>query len=195
MSEQNIHTQLSDFCKVYPNVITAENCQKLIDYFENNEDKWYLGAVGGNEGTEVNTEKKFVQQINVAGGTYEDQLIQDAVGTAFRKYVGDNPHYPIPASIDNGYGIKRYEMNKHFYDWHVDNSVEYHATRVIAVLIYLNTVDEGGETEFEFGTKIKPVQGSALVFPANWMFPHRGCMPLSEHKYLANTFICFHPSA
>ncbi|XP_055875119.1 uncharacterized protein LOC106073181 isoform X1 [Biomphalaria glabrata] len=52
--------------------------------------------------------------------------------------------------------------------------------RVVTVLIYLNDVDEGGETRFtELGIWVKPKKGRALVW--NNMSPEGVCEPHSKH--------------
>ena len=56
--------------------------------------------------------------------------------------------------------------------------------RVITYLWYLNTVEEGGETEFWGTHTIKPETGKLLLFPASWTYPHRGKMPISHDKYI-----------
>ena len=54
---------------------------------------------------------------------------------------------------------------------------------------YLNTVDEGGETEFFDGGIIKPSKGTLVLFPATWDNVHRGKMPISSDKYICNGWI------
>jgi hypothetical protein len=51
-------------------------------------------------------------------------------------------------------------------------------------LWYLNTVNDGGETEILGDIIVKPEAGKLLLFPASWTFPHRGKMPISEDKYI-----------
>jgi Rps23 Pro-64 3,4-dihydroxylase Tpa1-like proline 4-hydroxylase len=56
--------------------------------------------------------------------------------------------------------------------------------RVITFLWYLNDVEEGGETEIWDNFLVKPEAGKLLLFPASWVFPHRGKMPISHDKYI-----------
>ena len=42
-----------------------------------------------------------------------------------------------------------------------------------------------GETEFFNGEKITPKTGRLLIFPANWMYVHRGCRVKNNNKYIA----------
>jgi len=82
--------------------------------------------------------------------------------------------------------IQKYERQKGFYiyhdDFHVNKNMDKH--RVITFLWYLNTVDEGGETEFWDSLKIKPEKGKLILFPSFWCFPHRARIPISNNKYI-----------
>ena len=48
---------------------------------------------------------------------------------------------------------------------------------------------EGGETEFiDLNIKLKPSQGRLIIFPPYWMYKHQGKVPISNAKYIINTF-------
>ena len=50
---------------------------------------------------------------------------------------------------------------------------------------YLNTVEEGGETEFLYQqVKFKPTRNTALLWPGSWTHQHRGNPPVSGNKYI-----------
>ena len=68
---------------------------------------------------------------------------------------------------------------------HVDRAS---GVRILTVFLYLNDVEEGGETVFD-NLEIKPKQGTLVVFPPLWMFPHRGNPPISGTKYLLSTYL------
>lgn len=58
--------------------------------------------------------------------------------------------------------------------------------RVISALLYLNDVEEGGETEFiNFGASIKPKAGRLVIFPSNYAYTHAARLPKSGNKYVA----------
>lgn len=91
---------------------------------------------------------------------------------------------------DTGYQIQRYTKNEGFYKPHVDGNAAVAQERLISIVLYLNTVEVGGETGFpRHGVKVKAVQGDAAVFPSHFAFQHEGCMPVSDDKYIINTFI------
>ena len=62
--------------------------------------------------------------------------------------------------------------------------------RLLAFILYLNDVEEGGETEFmTLNRLVKPETGKVLCFPCNFMFPHKGNIPLSNDKYIVTAFV------
>ena len=69
----------------------------------------------------------------------------------------------------------------------------YTSRRIIVVSLFLNTVEEGGETEFLYQQKrVSAVQGSMILFPSTWTHVHRGNPPLSGNKYIATTWLELH---
>lgn len=72
-----------------------------------------------------------------------------------------------------------------YHNWHFEQISFENSSRVLAWSIYLNDVKEGGETEFLYQSKrVKAEQGKILVFPANFLYTHRGNPPLSGDKYI-----------
>jgi len=93
--------------------------------------------------------------------------------------------------------MKRYLNNNYDrFDPHVDVKNYETSRRFLAFFIYLNDVDEGGETEFininKPGTyiplKIEPRRGRLLMFPPLWMYYHAGLKPVSNNKYLIHSY-------
>lgn len=67
--------------------------------------------------------------------------------------------------------------------------------RVLLWLIYLNDIDEGGETEFFYQDfKVKPTQGRIIVAPCGFSHTHRGCIPVSADKYVLASWIMYKPA-
>ncbi|CAK7330075.1 unnamed protein product [Dovyalis caffra] len=122
----------------------------------------------------------------------------------------------IPQSHGEAFNILRYEIGQK-YDSHYDafNPDEYgpqSSQRVASFLLYLSTVEEGGETMFPFengssvisgfdykqcvGLKVKPQQGDGLLFYS--LFPngtidrtslHGSCPVIKGEKWVATKWI------
>ncbi|SDK56105.1 2OG-Fe(II) oxygenase [Microbulbifer yueqingensis] len=68
--------------------------------------------------------------------------------------------------------------------------------RVLFWLLYLNDVEEGGETEFQYqGISLKPRTGSLVLSPCGFTHTHRGNVPLSGDKYVLTSWVMYRPAA
>lgn len=90
--------------------------------------------------------------------------------------------------LDNltSHHIKVQKTNKGegYHIWHHEASRN--NRRVCAWILYLNDVEEGGETEFLYQSlRVKAEQGKLVIFPAGFTHTHRGNPPLSNTKYIA----------
>ena len=62
--------------------------------------------------------------------------------------------------------------------------------RVLTYIIYLNDIEEGGETELlHKRVRIKPKTGRIVIFPAGFPYVHRGNPPLTGVKYILTSWI------
>lgn len=79
--------------------------------------------------------------------------------------------------------VQRYEPGQK-YGVHMDAGPG--VPRVCSALVYLNTVEAGGETYFpHFDYKVTPEQGTLVIFPANYVYAHAALPPESGMKYAA----------
>jgi hypothetical protein len=87
--------------------------------------------------------------------------------------------------------VQKYESKKGRYIYHSDAAFEpsKNRFRVLTYIWYLNDVEEGGETLFWDNYKIKPQKGKLVLFPASWIFPHSGLMPISNDKYILTGWV------
>lgn len=74
-----------------------------------------------------------------------------------------------------------------YHMWHTEDQNLAVSRRLFVVQLYLNTVKEGGETEFLCQKKrISAKQGRVVIFPATYTHYHRGNPPISNEKYVMN---------
>ena len=83
--------------------------------------------------------------------------------------------------------VLRYQSGQK-YDVHHDGSNDNHmpaGPRVLTFFLYLSDVDEGGETHFpQLNIKVKPVRGSALIWPSVLDRDPRAVDPRTSHAAL-----------
>ncbi len=67
--------------------------------------------------------------------------------------------------------------------------------RMLLIIIYLNGVEEGGETDFYYQDKsVKPKAGTMVVAPCGFTHTHRGNVPISSNKYVLTSWVLFNPA-
>ena len=189
---------MDKYIKIYDDVIDADSCNMLIGKFESAEEDQY------EEVRQVERDKAIAfTQINLANNA-DWTSVQNGMLEVFQDYI---MHYINDCNIQpkqwpTTYGyeairIKRYLDNDYDrFDSHVDVMNSETSKRFLAFFVYLNDVDEGGETEFvqltKPGThiplKIKAQQGRLLMFPPQWMYYHAGLKPVSNSKYLIHSY-------
>lgn len=68
--------------------------------------------------------------------------------------------------------------------------------RTLLWLIYLNDVQEGGETDFLYQqASLKPSTGSLVLSPCGFTHTHRGRTPISNDKYVLASWITYKNAA
>jgi|14_taG_2_1085336.scaffolds.fasta_scaffold53171_2 hypothetical protein len=86
--------------------------------------------------------------------------------------------------------IQKTSKSQGYHVWHYEDGPYANNRRMFATILYLNDVDEGGETEFLYQSlRVKPERGKFLIWPAQWMHTHRGNPPLSGEKYIITSWI------
>ena len=169
-------------------------CDKIIDLFERDFRKGPGITTLGEDKELKKTTDLFISDFSEDENWPKvDEILYDDLNVNIVKYTNKLCKMcSIPLwgheSNDSGYTIKRYEPGDYFH-WHVDSQCKEGWVRTLAAIWYLNDVKEGGETEFENGIKVKPKKGHLLLFPATWTYPHRGCSPKNENKYIITTFL------
>ncbi len=107
--------------------------------------------------------------------------------TSERKQAGETP----PFGLREGYNILRYKPGEAYHAVHSDAGWPNLIHRHLTLCMYLNTIEEGGETEFpEQSLKVKPVAGKTVIFPASWIYPHRS-LPTDKTRFVFNVFYGF----
>jgi len=77
-----------------------------------------------------------------------------------------------------------------YHVWHCEHGNIETSSRVMLVMLYLNDVEEGGETEFLYQSRrIEPKMGRLVFCPAQFTHTHRGNPPLKGNKYMMNGWL------
>ena len=188
------------------NVFAGQFCDSLIAHCLANDAKAFPGKTMGGISPEIKTSVDW--HLEQAEGVPEnveqelDKRVFDQLWRVLALYKNSVPQLRDMSNNDkcfandSGYQIQLYKQNQGFYDEHIDGApwVESAKTRTLGVVVYLNTVDQGGGTHFPMhNLTVGAVQGRVAMFPASWTHPHCGLMPLTSDKWIVSTFVNCNP--
>ena len=181
-------------------------CSNLIKWCQDHPQRSKVGlTMGGVKlDTKVSTDWNLLAEMGELEQEFDSRIFEGLWGVIeiyqrTFKHLQDPENVNSFASSDTGYQIQKYDKNIGFYTSHIDGSpwTNVAALRSLGAIIYLNTVDVGGETNFPLhNIKVGAVAGRVSLFPAYWTHPHGGLMPMSSDKWIISSFIeAAHPQS
>ena len=95
--------------------------------------------------------------------------------------------------LSTPYNVQLYAPGNYYSVWHCENNGNpQYRNRHLAFMTYLNTVTNGGGTEFVYQKReIQARQGLTLVWPAHFTHTHRGIPSMTEDKYIITGWLEF----
>jgi hypothetical protein len=185
---------LKNYVLTLDNVLSSKLCDEIIERFENDQSK-KPGLVTSSGRSVLDVDLKSSTDLVITGSDYWkdiDESLYQSSRTCFENYkhvLQEHAEF-LGGTRDEAYFVRKYDTKAGYYGAHADAVSTITLTRKLALIWYLNDVEEGGETEFvNFGYKVKPKKGSAALFPTDWMYAHKGNPPISNEKYIARTFL------
>ena len=180
----------------YKNAFPIEYCKKIIDTFEQRAE---MQLTEHQTGFKNQDERIFMDMANHNNMFHVDanlckffyQTIMDTYEHKYRK------KYDSLGSVcqhsPKGMSVQKTRPHQGYHAWHCENADLVTSSRVMAYTLYLNSVEEGGETEFLYqGVKIKPEPGKLAIFPAYYTHPHRGNPIYKGIKYIVSGLSLIH---
>ena len=188
---------ITNFIGVYDNYITKEECNKAIQLYKNqNKFNQTFDRVSFENASVLakNDKQFFARDINI--DTWWEDLKSMIVNfdLAWNHYIKNTGAAEAYDNIDFHYTqlkIQKTLPTEGYHIWHIEHMKGYHnESRAFAFSIYLNDVEEGGETEFlHFSKRVKPKTGRIVIWPAAFPYLHRGNPPLSNEKYILTSWM------
>jgi hypothetical protein len=186
---------------VFDNALNIESCQTVIDFALNNSDKVLQAGktYGGVQPLTKNsmdmpmTDNHLVETFGEFPNFlhHAERVLANDLHLAIAMYEQKYPEIHLSNGWqDSGFNFQLYTKGIGFYRRHTDSNPVAEASRVLGVIMYLNTVDQGGGTEFPLhGVTVEAIAGRVCIFPAIWTHPHIGIMPISNDKCIISTFL------
>jgi hypothetical protein len=198
---------------VFPSIVSKEDCQSIINFFEGavKEDLGHVGSVHG--GTDVAVKDSIDLQLMLPQGLFTKKfnfvykpeehlrllnLILSAMQVScnlYSEHLSNSLQVVNPLSVGPELRLTSCQIQKYpkgslgYPGLHIESSA-FTTTRFLAPLLYLNTIEEGGQTDVPyFDTKVQAVEGTVLVLPCDIPYYHRGLPAINQDKYVVTSWL------
>jgi len=190
-----------DTIGVYPSAFSNDLCDSILKLYNDYSNYTFEGrtVIGVRKDVKNSTDLNIHQVANMDKKVIPLVVkINDQLKACSEQYLNSFPNqniFPAKLSFGGNMGftvmqVQKYKKNEgHYNNWHHEGSTG--TSRILALLLYLNDVKKGGETEFLYGDKIKPQKGKLLIHPAGFPYIHKGNVPLSSDKIIMISWLCF----
>lgn len=189
-----------DHIAVFDNYFDEDFCEHYISFYKEMEkNKLVLeretpSHIKDDNNYDIISNIKFANQkgikefnVNYTASDFTDKFFNDVYPIYLKKYS--------ILDLFSKHAIQDIKLQKTvpqtgYHVWHCESGSVGNRNRIMAFILYLNTVTHGGETEFLYQTKrIKPQQGRLVLFPTSYTHVHRGNPPLKGNKYILTGWV------
>jgi 2OG-Fe(II) oxygenase superfamily len=194
---------IENFVLQQDNFFSQEECESFIELYHKMES---FGLTinrqksEGADGTVKKDDQMFLTEIVCKLPTSDLNVYGFPQFWNFSQKFWENiyPAYASEYSALNGFEkmtirltkVQKTEVGGGYHVWHCENGTVENMRRVAAFIVYLNDVEEGGETEFLYYPKrVRAKQGRLILWPSGFTHVHRGNPPISETKYIFTGWI------
>ena len=191
-------TTIENFVGIFENAFSDEYCDRVVQYFHDMRANGYTSNRQQLENIPKlikDDEVLFAHDCDVvplkASGSLHSELNSVLWEKVYPIYVNT---YGVLSDVGNHssfcFKIQETKIGQGYHVWHCEADSRIVSNRLLVWTLYLNDVEEGGETEFLYYPKrVKPKKGSVMIFPAAFTHTHRGNPPISNTKYLSTGWI------
>ena len=181
-----------NFIGIYDNAVSSDNCKEIIKWFDT--EPLRRGTVMYEDGSgKVDTKVKSDWEVDpyktlFTNRSFIDKIIIDALIKYTPLY---RESYPCVDNIDpwnvcNVYNLQKYNPGDGYYNLHCENCNAATQERVLAWMIYLNTVTDKGGTYFDsYDLTTEAKEGRLVIWPAYFTHTHKGIVSETQTKYIA----------
>jgi len=188
----------NNFVGIFDNAFSDSYCDRVIKYF----DDMNRSGFGKDRLAQDRAIKHAKDDVAVfahdEGVVTELPMLGLSIEFADMFWHEHYPEYAKKFTILNDYdkhGIYTYKIQKTeigggYHIWHSEDSARSVCGRVLVWMLYLNDVEEGGETEFlYYPMRVKAKKGRLIIWPAGFTHTHRGNPPISNEKYVVTGWV------
>lgn len=177
----------------YPGAVPVALCDEIVAQFERDPARHPSAVVvdGYSQANDVRSgtmlaidrsspdwERLFMAVVPAMRSTMDSYMAKYPGLAGVVEWEGLDCSLPLIEKVEPGQG----------FSWHYDHTLAAQG-RMLAGLLYLRTVRNGGQTEFAHQNKlVQPEAGKIVLFPPFWTHIHRGVTPVGESKYVMSYF-------
>lgn len=202
--KQKIHSLnvelTDDFLGIYDGVFSKEYCDAWIKHFEDADAGGlsYNRLQGMNRESHINADQAIDYPRSQFYHNHDMQLeCAEFAGKfwdiCYQLYV-EKFSILKTADMHKIYTVKiqRTKPKEGYHVWHAEDTTRNTRNRLLTFIVYLNDIEDGGETEFLYLSKrVKPKAGRVVIWPAGFTHTHRGNPPLQDTKYIITGWVEF----
>ena len=191
-----MNVEIKDFVAIYRDITPDGYCQHMISEF----DRLKAEGAGTNRFDHEKAlphfkndhamflENGLSQSFKDFDGANVLRYFYDATQLSFNDYASRFSVLKEAAISGHAAKFQKTDPGGGYHVWHGEHAGGLNAGRVLAYMLYLNTLEleEGGETEFLYQRlRIRPEENTMIVWPAAFTHAHRGNTVLgSQAKYV-----------
>ena len=194
-------SDFQDFIAVWEGFVPKPFCEELIKYGEDvlNENtaalavgtpqSMYGVSDGGSQYNGKGNRHDASFMVNYHASDRSSQINQ-FLKSCMMHYIDEYDQLKGMTMVSTDIKFQRTPAGGGYHLWHYENASHEYSQREVTWMIYLNDVEEGGETEFRFQKRrIKPTAGTVVLFPACMTHVHKGNMVMGEdNKYIVTSW-------
>ena len=166
--------QYDNFIGIYTDAVPRSFCNWLKEYMDNSS----LCSI---DRSEVKDKRICMEAFSPK----EAAELMGYVNNCLVRYSNEYPYIKGSNYISANVNLQKTSPTEGYHAFHSENHAWLAVDRTLAWMVYLNTVPEGGETEWLYQKKrVSPEKGTVVIWPGGFTHLHRGNPPMSD-KYIA----------
>ncbi len=185
---------IQNFIAHFEALLDPALCFEIVERFNASSEVREGRVFHSDRGVERNQDKISLDLLIPTEGVWASVFarVHEAVSKALDAIIPHFPSLQVYPLAGSGYKIQQYPRGRGRFAWHFDALGPRSQARVLALVLYLNDVHDGGETAFHYqGIEVSPRAGYGILFPTAWTHLHCGKVPESADKYVISSFFSF----
>ena len=174
-------------------LVSRDECVKIINYFESHPELHFEGQICNEIQYDLKKDIEISCDFNRSHGPcWISKYLNFALKEYHQKYIESAPPKMATYDKDRYFKLQKYFPSDGYFVYHCESCNSDTSDRVLAWMIYLNDVTDGGHTEFlNQKKKYQPRAGDVLLWPAYFTHTHRGIPSKSQIKYIVTGWFIF----